>query len=148
MTVGGVESDAVVNVQLSVVNGLPDRSRIPVLPPVSVTVYAVPLARSGDGLSVNLVFAALCVSAAGTELPPGPVTLKVVVVTPWTASLNVTITLAVVSTPWALEAGAREATVGPLPPPPDPVVNVEVLGTRGLAFGDVSLMALLSDAVY
>src|SRR4051812_35421497 len=149
MTVGGVESDAVVKVQLSVVNGSPAMSRIPVLPPVSVTVYSVPPARLFDGFSVNLVFAALWVSAAGTEVPPGSVTLKVVVVTPWTASLKVTTTFAVVSTPWALDAGARDATVGPVPPPPPvPTVKVEVLGARGLAFGEVSWMAPLSDAVY
>src|SRR4051794_9225042 len=111
--VGGAPGTVpVVNDQLVVASAAPARSRIDAAPPVSLTVYVVFAARSAVGFRIHWFVVPFRVTPALTSVPAPLRSWNVVPLTPFTASLNVAVTLAPTTTPVAFTAGARAVRVG------------------------------------
>jgi hypothetical protein len=105
--VGGVVADAVVKDHDVEAIWFPAGSRAP----PAVAVYPVPGVRPADGVNVALWFAASYEVFPATGFPPASAS-AIPAVPAWIGSLNAAVTVVVVATPVAPEAGVRETTVG------------------------------------
>ena len=96
-----------------VANGAPAVSRMAEAPPVNVTVYCVPAARFADGFSTHVFVDPLRDTVAVTSaLVAVARSWNVFTPTPFTASLNVAVTLAATPNPVASATGDCAVSVG------------------------------------
>ena len=126
-----VGAGPVLNCHVVVASGLPARSRMAVLPPVSVAVYTVSSTRVEAGLRIHLFVVLLRDTTAGTTVPFVPVSVKVFASTPRTASLKVAVTFADSPTLVAPSAGTGLVTVGAVLSPLPVVVKLQLRVANG-----------------
>jgi len=141
VTVGAVVSGAVMNIQVTgAASALPARSAIAV---VRFTVTAVLAASGAAGVNVH---SRPLIAEARVPVTAAPsLTVKLVVVTPITGSLNSTTMVVAVDTMVAPGPGVRVITVGAVVS--EAVVNVHVTGAPESALPDVSVMPEVKVAV-
>ena len=114
-------------VQAVLARGVPAASLTAEVPPVMLAVYLVLAARVASGLRIHWLVVPLRETVAVTAAPVAAFfRVKVDVLTPLTALLNVAVTLAVRRAPVELMPGAREVTVGA-----EPVLNRQLVEASG-----------------
>lgn len=124
---------------------MPTRSRMAAGPPETVTLYFVFAARDCCGSSIHWLVLPSRTTAAATNAPVAAVfNVKVVVPTPWTASLKVTATLLFRLTRVSLIRGVKPVSVGA-----GPVKNVQLVVAKGVpALLRMAVVPPTSVAVY